>query len=428
MQWLPPLLDNERGRLPLADRSAIVWLSILAESSPSPIARGSSGAERLTAALADDPAWVVWAVAARCQADAETHRQPRACTLAALGAWLAEQSGRLLSPSQRVSAPAEPAAAEFAKLSQQALAVATRARELATAEGQPADEAQLLGLTHAARRWLTLAGLIDDEISALWPVTLTSNDLVRQAIDDVGRNATSPRGKRSRAPAVSPLEETLPGARELWSKLPARWARANELEENFAQTLEAAKLEALAEFAAGAGHEINNPIAVVAGRAQLFLRHETDPERRRELAVMNAQAMRVYEMIADMMLFARPPEPRLETCALPALLAKLVAELAPKAQDRGTKLLLAPVAETLAAQADRCSCSWPCGRFATTRSRRWGRGAKCGWRLGRSRCCARITTARRSRSPSRTMGPASRQRCASTCSTLSTPGAGPAAA
>ena len=33
-----------------------------------------------------------------------------------------------------------------------------------------------------------------------------------------------------------------------------------------------AKLEALAEFAAGAGHEINNPLAVISGRAQLLLR------------------------------------------------------------------------------------------------------------------------------------------------------------
>ena len=36
--------------------------------------------------------------------------------------------------------------------------------------------------------------------------------------------------------------------------------------------LERAKLEALAEFAAGAGHEINNPLAVISGRAQLLLR------------------------------------------------------------------------------------------------------------------------------------------------------------
>ena len=33
--------------------------------------------------------------------------------------------------------------------------------------------------------------------------------------------------------------------------------------------VEAEKLAALAEFAAGAGHEINNPLTVIAGRAEL---------------------------------------------------------------------------------------------------------------------------------------------------------------
>jgi signal transduction histidine kinase len=93
--------------------------------------------------------------------------------------------------------------------------------------------------------------------------------------------------------------------------LAALLARLEVLENKFQETLEAEKLEAMAEFAAGAGHEINNPLAIIAGRAQLFLRWETDPERRKALATVNSQAMRIYEMIADMMLFARPPQPNL---------------------------------------------------------------------------------------------------------------------
>ena len=88
---------------------------------------------------------------------------------------------------------------------------------------------------------------------------------------------------------------------------------------------------ALAEFAAGAGHEINNPLTVIAGRAQLFLQEETDPERRRALALINAQAMRVYEMIADLRLFARPPQPELQRVDLVELVDGLIAELAPLA-------------------------------------------------------------------------------------------------
>ncbi len=70
-----------------------------------------------------------------------------------------------------------------------------------------------------------------------------------------------------------------------------------------------AKLEALGEFAAGAGHEINNPLAAISGRAQMLLRDETDPEKRRHLLTIGAQALRVRDMIGDTMLFARPPLP-----------------------------------------------------------------------------------------------------------------------
>jgi len=73
--------------------------------------------------------------------------------------------------------------------------------------------------------------------------------------------------------------------------------------------LERQKLEALAEFAAGAGHEINNPLAIIGGRAQLLLREITHPEHRRQLGVIVAQVKRAYEMIADIRFFARPPQP-----------------------------------------------------------------------------------------------------------------------
>ncbi len=72
------------------------------------------------------------------------------------------------------------------------------------------------------------------------------------------------------------------------------------------------KLEALAEFAAGAGHEINNPIATIVGRAALLLKDETDPERRRALETIGGQAYRVRDMIGDAMTFARPSPPRFE--------------------------------------------------------------------------------------------------------------------
>lgn len=72
-------------------------------------------------------------------------------------------------------------------------------------------------------------------------------------------------------------------------------------------------LTAFAEFAAGAGHEINNPLATIAGRAELLARGESDPARRRELAAIQAQAKRIHAMIVDLMTFARPPAAQTET-------------------------------------------------------------------------------------------------------------------
>ena len=91
--------------------------------------------------------------------------------------------------------------------------------------------------------------------------------------------------------------------------------------------VEQAKLEALAEFAAGAGHEINNPIATISGRVQLLLRDEADPERRQALLAIGAQAWRVRDMIGDLMLFGRPPEPRKERVELGELVRAAVEPL-----------------------------------------------------------------------------------------------------
>lgn len=104
--------------------------------------------------------------------------------------------------------------------------------------------------------------------------------------------------------------------------------------------LEQLKLEALADFAAGAGHEMNNPLAVIAGRAQLLLRDEPDRERRASLALIWAQAQRVHEMIADAMLFARPPAPQFEQIEWGALLRRVLHEAAAELPEREVKLEL----------------------------------------------------------------------------------------
>ena len=78
---------------------------------------------------------------------------------------------------------------------------------------------------------------------------------------------------------------------------------------DFEEAVRQAKLAALVEFAAGAGHEINNPLGSILIASERLLRDETDPERRRLLATIGGQALRIRDMIGDLMLFADPPPP-----------------------------------------------------------------------------------------------------------------------
>jgi signal transduction histidine kinase len=75
-------------------------------------------------------------------------------------------------------------------------------------------------------------------------------------------------------------------------------------------------MESMAEFAAGAGHEINNPLGSIIGQTQLLLKQESQMERRQSLGTIGSQAWRIRDMIGDCMLFARPPAVELQETSL----------------------------------------------------------------------------------------------------------------
>jgi signal transduction histidine kinase len=131
-----------------------------------------------------------------------------------------------------------------------------------------------------------------------------------------------------------------------------RLSRLEELEHRFAEAVERAKLEAMKELAYGAGHEINNPLANIATRAQTLLQDETDPEKRRKLAAINAQAFRAHEMIADLMLFARPPQLRPENVDVGALLSRLADELRSDADAANVNIAVHPPEQPVHITAD----------------------------------------------------------------------------
>jgi signal transduction histidine kinase len=120
----------------------------------------------------------------------------------------------------------------------------------------------------------------------------------------------------------------------LATKLAANERRLAE----FDRRLEHEKLESLKELAYGASHEINNPLANIAARAQTLLEEETNPDRRKKLIAIHRQAMRAHEMISDLMLFARPPKLIRTQLDLGGVVQQVVGELMDLAEELDTEL------------------------------------------------------------------------------------------
>jgi len=65
----------------------------------------------------------------------------------------------------------------------------------------------------------------------------------------------------------------------------------------------------IASMAAGAAHEMNNPLAVISGRAQMELATEESPELRRVLEIIIEQTQRASGIVQELMGFAKPDPP-----------------------------------------------------------------------------------------------------------------------
>jgi signal transduction histidine kinase len=343
MHPLPALAaGSSRWVLPISDRSATAIVDALLTEDP------AEAISLLAETLAADPPLTIWT---GCRAVGRL--QPE--SLEDLARWLYEDALEVLPLSDGEPAQFDPPQLargdRYAGLVAESLQVASLAALLAEADGRAAAEkAYLTGLAANAADWIAATGHrllrsasrhLPDWFTAEGPATLR----VREAMENLA--GTLPAGelgaeikacRRQAAEGGRRWLQSTPGPGRRLPVLLARLARLDELERRFAETVEREKLAAMAEFAAGAGHEINNPLAIIAGRAQLCLRDETDPERRRELALINAQVKRAYEMIADMRLFARPPRPELKTVELASLLDSLAVELAAAAAEQQISL------------------------------------------------------------------------------------------
>jgi len=71
-----------------------------------------------------------------------------------------------------------------------------------------------------------------------------------------------------------------------------------------------ASLEALAEMTAGVAHELNNPLSVISGRAQLLADAEKNQKKKLALRQIQENVREASAIIEDLMSFAEPPPPK----------------------------------------------------------------------------------------------------------------------
>jgi len=347
---LPTLVTgSSRWGLPMAENSAAAIIEAL-------LATGPGEAAKLAEAFAGDPPLMLWIVA-RAAREGVSFGAAREAA-----AGFSDHAPRILAWDDDVDGVNADEADLWSDRVAGAIELAEAAAMLVPPDdSETAARAYLAGLLHEASAWFasdassaaevpeTPSWPLPDASDAISVITREAIELLRGSLTEKTSRDLVEECRRRAAVARTRWLQPIPWAAALLPKLVARLAR---MESAYRERLEAEKLESMAEFAAGAGHEINNPLAVIAGRAQLFLRDETDPERRRGLALINAQAKRVYEMIADMMLFARPPAPVFEKIDLVALVDRIVAELGPRMLEQATTLSRSGESAMLEIEAD----------------------------------------------------------------------------
>lgn len=106
------------------------------------------------------------------------------------------------------------------------------------------------------------------------------------------------------------------------------------------------------EMAAGAAHEMNNPLAVISGRSQLLASQLTDPKLKHAANLIFEQSHRLSEIITELMDFAKPVPPDVHAMDLADLVGRALhdAKMQSDPSDRTIEVTLTDVPPVLVDQ------------------------------------------------------------------------------
>jgi len=156
------------------------------------------------------------------------------------------------------------------------------------------------------------------------------------------------------AQAFNDMAESLAANRaELTRKNDALSTANEEMQTMQAQLLRSERLAAIGQLAAGVSHEIDNPVGIILGHAELLLEDlEVEDPLREDVAAIIDECRRCKRITGGLLGFARSPDSYRERVELTQLVEEVVASLRPQKLFKDLDLKIVGVNEDLSVVAD----------------------------------------------------------------------------
>ena len=216
----------------------------------------------------------------------------------------------------------------------------------------PTDDRLLKLVTNSIRQHQTISAQSSWMTSAtriLLDMQQSADQLVPQAANpqrSISQEADVQVARTASLASLNHAESRWQSLKSFWWKMMDRmdeWADSVSHEHHVSESqAQAMRFESLAEFAAGAGHELNNPLAVIQGRAQQLLAKSQDASSRQALKAIVDQTTRAHRMLRDLIFIARPGRPNTGMFRPADMVRGVVKELREEADRRQVTLEMNP--------------------------------------------------------------------------------------